>query len=201
MPRPSVRPYSVPACALSASRARPARHSNRYTGCAPVSNRTAHVNEIRGLLAEYGIEIPQGRQRVGPAVAQVLGDGGTTQIPLPPLFLEVLGDLYDELVHMEARVERYDARITSIARSDEQARLLMISKRGDRYVRCLLIHGARAVVRRVDTRQDPRSQWLQRLLERRHRNVATVALANRMARTAWAVLATGKPYEEHYVPG
>ncbi len=234
------------------SEARQAQQSMHRVRSRAVANRTAHVNEIRGLLSEYGIEIPQGRRQVRPAVAQVLGDGGMAEIDLPPLFLEVLADLYDELVHLEARVERYDSMIESIARSDEQARLLMtipgvgpmtatallasigeagvfrngrecaawlglvprqhstggkdrllgISKRGDRYVRCLLIHGARAVVRQrtCKERTDARSQWLQRLLERRHRNVATVALANRMARTAWAVLASGKPYEENYVP-
>ena len=45
-----------------------------------------------------------------------------------------------------------------------------------------------------------RSLWLQELLQRRHKNVATVALANRMARTAWAVLRSGKPYDENHLP-
>ncbi len=81
-------------------------------------------------------------------------------------------------------------------------RLLGISKRGDRYLRCLLIHGARSVVARHDPtkKKDRRSQWLTRLLERRHKNVATVALANHMARTAWAVLTSGKPYQKNHVP-
>jgi len=55
-------------------------------------------------------------------------------------------------------------------------RLLGISKRGDQHVHCLLIYGTLSVIRR--------SQWLQDVLERRHRNVATVALASRMARIA-----------------
>ena len=49
-----------------------------------VGNRTAHVNEIRGLLAEFGIEIPQGRGKVRPAVSEILGNGGTADITLPP---------------------------------------------------------------------------------------------------------------------
>ena len=51
-----------------------------------VGNRTAHVNEIRGLLAEYGIEIPKGCWKVRPAVAEILGNGGTADITLPPQF-------------------------------------------------------------------------------------------------------------------
>ena len=245
--RPSMRFVAIK------STERQAQQSIHRVRARAVGNRTAHVNEIRGLLAEYGIEVPQGRAQVRPAVAQVLGDGGSAQIDLPAQFLEVLVDLYDELVHMETRVERYDTMIEVIARADEQARLLMtipgigpmtatalltaigdagvfrngrecaawlglvprqhstggkdrllgISKRGDRYLRCLLIHGARSVVRQCLYRKktDARSRWLQRLLERRHRNVATVALANRMARTAWAVLRTGRPYAENHVAG
>ena len=83
------------------------------------ANRTAHMNEIRGLLAEYGIEIAQGRSQVRPAVAEILSDGGTARINLPLHFLEVLADLYDELVHMEARVQRYDGMIEAIARADQ----------------------------------------------------------------------------------
>jgi len=216
-----------------------------------VGNRTAHANAIRGLLAEYGIEIPQGRWKIRPAVAEVLGNGGTADITLPPRFLDVLAELYDELVHMDERVDKYDRMIEEIAGNDEQAQLLMtipgvgpmtatallatmgdpvvfrngrecsawiglvpkqystggkdrllgISKRGDRYLRCLLVHGARTVVNHHARkgRSDRRSQWLQGLLERRHKNVATVALANRMARTAWAVLTSGKPYAENHL--
>ncbi|MCY3639996.1 MAG: IS110 family transposase [Gammaproteobacteria bacterium] len=68
-------------------------------------------------------------------------------------------------------------------------RLLGISKRGDRYLRCLLIHGARAALRAAARRDDRRSRWAVGVEGRRGRNVATVALANKNARTAWAVLA------------
>ncbi len=90
-----------------------------------VANRTAHVNEIRGLLAKYGIEIPQGIWKVRPAVAEVLGNGGTADVTLPPRFLDVLAELYDELVHMDGRVEKYNGMIEEIARKDEQVQLLM----------------------------------------------------------------------------
>jgi transposase len=72
-----------------------------------------------------------------------------------------------------------------------------ISKRGDPYVRTLLIHGARSVIahRRRAKRLSP---WLSGLLQRRPLNVAVVALANKMARTAWALAAHGRTYQENY---
>jgi transposase len=66
-----------------------------------------------------------------------------------------------------------------------------ISKRGDTYVRSLLIHGARSIVSRSGS-----NGWIGRLRERRHFNVVVVALANKMARTAWAVLARGAPFDQ-----
>lgn len=72
--------------------------------------------------------------------------------------------------------------------------LLGISKRGDRYLRTLLIHGARAVIYRVKDASSRRALWLKQLIERRGINRATVALANKMARIAWALLACGEVY-------
>jgi transposase len=69
-----------------------------------------------------------------------------------------------------------------------------ITKRGDRYVRTLLIHGARACLRVVDKKTDAKSAWARRLKERRHVNVAAVALAAKHARIAWAILAHGTEY-------
>jgi transposase len=68
-------------------------------------------------------------------------------------------------------------------------RLLGISTRGDRSLRKLLVHGARATLRWVDTKSDDRSQWLKALIVRRGKNRAAVALANKKARIAWALLA------------
>jgi transposase len=73
-----------------------------------------------------------------------------------------------------------------------------ISQRGDPYVRTLLIHGARSVI--ASQRKAKRlSPWLKSLLERRPLNVAVVALANKMARTAWALAAHGRSYQQHYI--
>jgi transposase len=72
-------------------------------------------------------------------------------------------------------------------------RLGGISKRGDAYLRKLLIHGARAAVHRVRSHQVP-GAWIAGLLARRPFNVATVALANKTARIAWAVMTNGSTY-------
>jgi transposase len=69
-------------------------------------------------------------------------------------------------------------------------RLLGISKRGERYLRKLLVHGARATLRWTKLKNDRRSQWVQALIERRGTNRAVVALANKNARIAWVLLAT-----------
>ena len=70
--------------------------------------------------------------------------------------------------------------------------LLSISKRGDTYLRTLLIHGARAVIRIAEGK--PGDSWLRQLLLRRNKNVAAVALANKNARTIWALLAHDREY-------
>ena len=79
--------------------------------------------------------------------------------------------------------------------SGGRARLFGISKRGDRYLRTLMIHGARAALGKAGNKQDPRSLWLNKMRERRHPNVVAVALANKNARIVWAMLADDKAYE------
>ena len=75
--------------------------------------------------------------------------------------------------------------------------LLGMSKRGDAYLRTLLIHGARAVISRA--RQNPdRNGWLLKLIERRNSNVAAVALANKNARIVWALLAHDRQFRADY---
>jgi len=72
--------------------------------------------------------------------------------------------------------------------------LLGISKRGDKYLRTLLIHGARSVIKRIEGKDDRRSRWLQALVARRGKNKAAVALANKNARIIWALLTRGECY-------
>ena len=79
--------------------------------------------------------------------------------------------------------------------------MLGISKRGDAYLRTLLIHGARSVIRTAKDKSDRLSQWVTRLAARRHPNVVAVALANKTARMAWAMLRNGTDYRPDLVRG
>ena len=76
-----------------------------------------------------------------------------------------------------------------------KVRLLGISKRGDAYLRSLLVHGARVVVNFQIKNRNP---WIDKLLSRRPHNVTVVAQANKMARTIWALLARDRKYDAHY---
>ena len=78
--------------------------------------------------------------------------------------------------------------------------LLGISKRGDTYLRTLLIHGGRAVIRSAEQKPPHANSWLARILARRHKNVVTVALANRNARIVWALLAHDREFHADYAP-
>ena len=80
-------------------------------------------------------------------------------------------------------------------------RLLGISKRGDAYLRKLLIHGARAVLRHAKDKEDGLSQWLHALLDRKHPNIVCVALANKTARIAWAVVHNDGTYDPELAVG
>jgi transposase len=80
-------------------------------------------------------------------------------------------------------------------------RLGKISKRGNRYIRGLLVHGARSVVSRAKKKKDPNSVWIQQMLLRRSFNTVVVAVANKNARIAWAVLRYNDHYNERYASG
>ena len=87
-----------------------------------VGQRTALVNQMRGLLAEYGVEIAQGRSQVRQALPGILEDG---ENGLSPLFRASLGELYEALVPMDERIAELDQKIGQMAQADEQARRLM----------------------------------------------------------------------------
>jgi transposase len=78
--------------------------------------------------------------------------------------------------------------------SGERVMLLGISKRGDRYLRTLLIHGARTTLRHLVRKSDRRSRWVATLSARRGPNIAAVALANKNARVMWALLTRSEKY-------
>jgi transposase len=206
-----------------------------------VERRTAQVNQSRGLLLEYGIEIPAGRVKLLKRLPEILEDA---ENGLTDLFREELFGLYEELRHLEDRIAHYDEKIKQIAQADERTQrlqtipgigpkiatallgaigdihafkngrelaawlglvprqhstggkstLLGISKRGDVSLRQLIIHGARSVLRWVDRKTDRTSRWATALKERRHENIAVVAMANKMVRVAFALLKKGETY-------
>lgn len=79
--------------------------------------------------------------------------------------------------------------------------LLGISKRGDKYLRSLIVHGARSVIRQAHKKDDTLSRWVVHLVERRGKNKATVALANKLARIAWVITTQGVSYNPGYLTG
>ena len=80
------------------------------------------VNQIRGLLAEYGVGIVQWRSQVLRVLPGILEDG---ENGLRPMFRAYLDELYKELIHMDERIAGLDQKIEQMARTDEQVRRLM----------------------------------------------------------------------------
>src|SRR5215831_839414 len=210
-----------------------------------VRARTAQANQIRGLLAEYGVIIAQGLCQIGKRLPGILEDG---ENDLPGLFRRLLHRLGEHLKELDRQVRDLDSQIqlwhrehggscrlaqvpgigpitasalvASIgdAKSFENGRqlaawlglvprqhssggktvLLGISKRGDGYLRSLLVHGARSVLRVAENKPTYEASWLAGLLKRRHPNVAAVALANKNARIVWALLRHDRNYDPDY---
>ena len=206
-----------------------------------VQQRTAKVNQIRGLLAEYGIVVGRRVDVLRNALPQLLEDA---ENGLTADFRVLLDGLKQDLVTLVERVDDLDKNIKTLANSNPAAkrlqqipgigpiiatalicaigdgkqfqrgrdmaawlgltprqhssggkdRLLGISKRGDAYLRTLLIHGARSALKVAGKKDDPRSRWLQNLCSRRNKNIAAVALANKNARIAWALLSKETDY-------
>lgn len=200
-----------------------------------IKARTAHYNRIRGLLAEYGLILPQGVKSLRRCLPELIAD----QTNGLSAFLRTLAyDSYEQLLAMDEQVNKLDQHVRQHSAQDDTVRrlqtipgfgpmvasvflsfigsgqsyrcgrdvaaslglvprqhssggksmLLGISKRGDRYVRCQLVHGARAVVRAAAKKSDRLSCWIQKLCAQRGVNRATVALANKLARIGWAVV-------------
>jgi transposase len=206
-----------------------------------MKHRTALINQIRGLLAEYGIAIAQGPGKLRREIPELLEDADNG---LSFEFRELLSDLYEELRLLQASIDTLTERIERQVRLDVdgrrllevpgvgpitasallatvgdarqfrngrqmaaflglvprqhssggKTRLLGIHKGGDSYLRGLLVHGARSVLRTAADKPDDRSRWLMSLATRRHRNIAIVAQANKTARIVWAILTTEQRY-------
>src|ERR1700716_4350407 len=189
-----------------------------------VRARTAQANQIRGLLAEFGIVIAKGIGHIAKRLPEILEDGENA---LPGMMRELLQRLGANLQDLDRQVGELERRIILWHRDNEPSRKLEaiagigpltasalvatggdaknfknarqlpawlgmgprhegtggqgtlggISKRGDVYLRTLLIHGARAVIAHSERKPDQADAWLKKLLARRNKNVATVALA------------------------
>jgi len=209
-----------------------------------VKAHTAQANQIRGLLSEFGLIIPQDISNIVQRVPELLEDASNDLPGAVRLLVQRLVDHFKELDRQVDELEREiqqwhrncgasrklaripgigpitasalvasigDAKNFSSGRqvaawlglvpkqhsSGGKSVLLGMSKRGDSYLRTLLIHGARAVIRAAQTK-GAQDSWLHKLLYRRNPNVAAVALANKNARTVWALLAHDREFRLDY---
>jgi transposase len=205
-----------------------------------VKGRTAQSNQIRGLLAEYGIVIAQGisTMRRLPSLLEAHQDKLTHQST------NVFIRLHEFFKEFDKQVKQYDKDIENHVANSVQCQALLeidgigslsasaivatvgsghdfkngremaawlglvprqnssgnkirlggISKRGDRYLRTLLIHGARCALKYVEGKSDRKSQWALKKKSKCSFNKAAVALANKHARIIWAMLKTGESY-------
>ncbi len=210
-----------------------------------IAERTALVNQIRGLLAERGIVIAQGITRLRQQLPTIVED---EENALTPLSREVMRELQAELVALDERIMRTDRMVQRVFAENAHCqklaqvegigpvvatalmatignanafqhgrqlaaglglvprqhstggkpRLRGISKRGDIYLRTLLIHGARSVVHATARQTEPPTTWPKALRARRNPNIAAVALANKHARLVWALWAHAREYEPTY---
>jgi transposase len=211
-----------------------------------VKARTAQANQIRGLLSEFGIVIPQGIHSVMKQIPEILEDG---ENELPGTFRHLIARLTDNLKEMDKQVDELEKEINLWHRQNEASsklgdipgigpitasaivatvgkaqefkngrqlaawmglvprqsssggkqNLLGISKRGDTYLRTLMIHGARSVIYHAENKAAPDS-WLRKLMSRRNKNIAAVGLANKNARIIWALLAHDRLFHPDYTP-
>jgi transposase len=207
-----------------------------------VGERTALMNQLRAVLMERGITIPQGRRKLEQQLAVML-DGD--DVRLSPRVRRLVEDMRAEWSALDHRIAAFDDEFAAQAKTDAAARrlasipgigvlnatalaaavgnaatfargrdlaawlglvprqmttggkprLLGISKRGNKYLRKLLVHGARAALPSLAASMTPLGKWLRGLLERAHKNTIIVALANKLARIVWAVLRHGGTYD------
>ena len=207
-----------------------------------VKQRTALSNQIRGLLAEFGLVIPKGLSKLAQELPVLLADQNNE---LTSVMRELLQMLHTQLAHLDDLVARLERQIQVWARQDDSAKrlqqipgigpitasalsasvgdarqfedgrqmsawmglvprqhssggksvLLGITKRGDKYLRTLLIHGARAVLKAYQRNPAKMPEHLAQLLQRKHPTVVCVALASRNARVAWAMLSRRQDYQ------
>ena len=207
-----------------------------------VDQRTALVNQLRGLLMERGIVIAKGINYVRKELPFILEDA---ENGLTHLSRELFAEQYQKLKELDKTIKSHDQRIARLCQQNQLSKRFLavpgvgiitasimaadsgdgkayagsrdyaaslgvvpkqhssgdkqvylgISKRGNRYIRKMLIHGARSVLKTCRNKTDKLSVWLQALIERRGFNKATVALANKNARILWAMANKDQDYQ------
>ena len=208
-----------------------------------VRDKVSLMNQIRGLILEYGIALPKGKNSLEKGIPEVLSRQDSKI--LSEMGKQLFSELMTELRNTKEKLAGYDGKIEAIYKAHPvckrlakipgvgpltatamlatvgdpktfkngrqlsaylglvprqhstggKDRLLGISKRGNPYLRKLLIHGARTVLQWVGEKNDPKSLWLKKLVERRGINRATVALANKNARVIWVLMTKGDDYQ------
>jgi transposase len=206
-----------------------------------IKERTALINQLRGLLSEFGLIMPKGRYSAQHDIPGILEDAGNG---LPMLARKLLHDTYLRLKVLNEQVLAYDRELNHLVKDSEPAQRLMtipgigaitatallasagdpkqfkngrqfaawlgltprqyttggktrlgrITKKGDAYLRTLLIHGTRAVLSTVKDKDDKLSLWTKTLIERRGYKRAAVALAAKNARIVWVLMVRGEAY-------
>jgi transposase len=186
-----------------------------------IRQRTMLVNALRGHLAEFGIIVAQGISRIRELIA-ILTDE-SPDAPLSPLARRALAPLVDQLLDLQPRIRELEAELLAWHRQSQESRRLetipgvgfitataiaatvtdpnlfrerlgRISKMGDGYLRTLLVVGATAVIRYARTKTVAQTAWINSLLSKKPVRLVSVALANKTARIAWALLSRGEVY-------
>ncbi len=154
------------------------------------ADRYRQVLELDQQVAAYGVKV----QRLYQASAACRKIGEVPGIR-PITATAMAASLGDGKAFESGR--QVSAWLGLVPRQDSSGgkpKLLGISKRGDTYLRSLLIHGARAVVKTVAKKTDAQSRWINELVKRRNANIAAVALANKNARVIWTLLRRDEDY-------
>jgi len=207
-----------------------------------VAERTSLINQMRAILLERGIVVPQGKHRLERYLISLM-DGQRTE-GLSSRIRALIADARAQWLELDRRIAVLTKEFWAFSKQNEDARrlatipgvgvmiasaliaaigkaeafehgrdlaawlglvprqsttggkpkLLGISKRGNKYLRKLLTHGARAALPHIAARDTSLGRWAKQLLARVHKNVAIVALANKLARIAWSVLRRGEGF-------
>jgi transposase len=167
------------------------------------AHRNAKANQIRGLVAEYGLVAPQGLLALRRTIPEWLEDA---ENGLTDSFRSLLHGVWSDLLALEERLKELDKQIEKLARGNEVAKRLQQLRGVGPLVATALVatvgdgkqYGKgrqMASVSQARHRDDPLSRWVTDIAKRRHPNVAAVALAKKTARMAWAMLQNDTDYD------